>query len=198
MGAPILTADDFTNALLALLPSGKVWPRDLDSKVRAAMAGMSPTYARNLNSANGLLVDSFPLTTVQLLPEWEASLGLPDPCAGQSPTIEARRAQVVARFAGTGGQTKDFFIAYALALGYTITITEFAPFRVGFNAVGDPLYGPEWAYVWQINAPLNTIQWFRVSESAVGEPLAYWSNTVLECELNAVKPAHLVLIFSYS
>lgn len=198
MGAPILTADDFTNQLLALLPSGKVWPRDLDSAMRATLAGLSPTYARNLARGNNLLVDSFPLTTVELLPEWEASLGLPDPCAGSSPTIEARRAQVVARFAGTGGQSKDFFIAYALALGYVITITEFAPFRASFNAAGDPLYGPEWAYTWQINAPLNTVEWFRAGVSAVGEPLAYWSNLVLECELNVVKPAHLVLIFSYS
>lgn len=198
MAAPTFTADDFADAMTALLPRGAVWPRDLNTIIRATMLGLAPTYARNQDRGNYLLVDGFPATTVELLPEWEASVGLPDPCAGPSPTIEARRAQVLARFANTGGQSPAYFIAFALSLGYVITVTEYAPFRVGFSTVGTPLYGADWANAWAINAPLNQVQYFRTGISAAGEPLAYWSNVVLECELNSVKPSHAVLIFQYS
>lgn len=198
MAGPDFSADDFADAMTALLPRGRVWPRDLDTTIRETLMGLSPTYARNQERGNYLLVDGFPTTTVELLPEWEASVGLPDPCAGPSPTIEARRAQVVARFAADGGQSPAYMIAFALALGYVITVTEYAPFRVGINRVGQPLYGQDWAYAWAVNAPLNQVHYFRASVGAVGEPLAYWSNAVLECELNSVKPSHTVLIFQYS
>lgn len=197
MAAPNLSPDDFTQQLMALLPTGRVWPRDLGTTIRAAVSGLAQAFARHLQRSNNLLVDSFPSTTLELLPEWEESLGLPDPCAGQSPTIEARRAQVVARFSATGGQTAAYFIAFAAALRYTITITEYAPFRAGINRVGDPLYGTDWAYTWTVNAVLNQVEYFRTGVSAVGEPLAYWSNAVLECELNAIKPADLILTFKY-
>lgn len=198
MLAPLLTALDYARALRALLPYGRVWPRDEDTGQFAFFKGLGPTYERLTARANNLLVDSFPLTTIELLPEWEATLGLPDPCAGPSPTIEARRAQVIARFTAAGGQSQAWFISFAGKLGYTISITNYSPFRVGFNTVGQPLYGQDWAYAWTINAPLNTVRYFRAGNSAVGEPLAYWTNVVLECELNSVKPAHMVLLFSYS
>lgn len=198
MLAPNLTAMDYARALRALLPFGRVWPRDDDTTQFKLMTALGYTLSRLTLRSNNLLVDSFPSTTIELLPEWEASLGLPDPCAGASPTIEARRAQVVARFATSGGQSRAYFIAFAGALGYTISIQDFAPFRAGVSHAGDPLYGADWAYTWAILAPLNTVQYFRAGNSTAGEPLAYWSNLVLECELNSVKPAHMILQFRYS
>jgi uncharacterized protein YmfQ (DUF2313 family) len=49
--------------------------------------GLAKSYERETARANNLLVDSFPLTTYELLPEWESSLGLPDPCAGVAPIL---------------------------------------------------------------------------------------------------------------
>jgi uncharacterized protein YmfQ (DUF2313 family) len=197
MRAPILTAADFLSALQALMPRGRVWPRELDSVQAETLAGLAPTYERQTNRANYLLVDVFPATTTEVLPEWEETLGLPDPCAGEAPTIQQRRAQVVAKLTNTGGQSVAYFIAYAAALGFVITITEFTPFRMGAQRMGAPLGGPDWAHTWAVNAPLNTIVFFRTGVSTMGEALEAFGNAVLECEFNAIKPAHTILQFRY-
>lgn len=179
------------------MPRGKAWPRDASSVMAQVMSGLSPTWARHTARNNNLLVDAFPATAVELLTEWEAALGLPDPCAGSAPTIAARQQQVVARFAGSGGQSAAYYIAYAALLGYTVTITEFAPARVGQSSMGQPLNGPAWAFAWQITAPLNTLVQSRVGSARAGDPLASWGNAVLQCELSAIVPAHTITIFAY-
>lgn len=198
MLAPILSAADYAGALLKLLPRGRAWSRDADTTRAAAFTAFGATFARLSARAVNLLTDAFPASTLELLPEWESSLGLPDPCAGVLPTVEARRAQVVARFANSGGQSAAHFIAFAAQLGYAVTVESFAPFRAGRSHAGDALMGGDWAYAWAILAPLYQINYFSAGVSAAGEPLAYWSNAVLECELNSIKPAHTVLLFEYS
>lgn len=192
-----LSAADFLAAFQRLLPRGRIWPRAPDAVQTQALAALMPTYVRSTQSANGLLVDAFPATADNLLPEWEATLGLPDPCAGVSPTLALRRAQVVARLTATGGQSIGYFTAFAAALGYPITITQFAPARFG-RPFGQPLCGPAWAFAWQVNAPTFTVQRFRFGQDAFGEPFAAWGNRVLQCELQRLKPAHTTLLFSYS
>jgi len=196
--APAYTAADYLSALQSLLPRGRVWPREPDAAQTKALSGLTPTYERQNVRANHLLVDAFPTTTVELLPEWEATLGLPDPCAGIAPTIQARRAQVVARFTASGGQSIAYMTALALSLGYSITITQFIPARAGILRAGQPLCGNDFAHAWRVNAPLNTSFAFRAGASAAGEPLSSIGNTVLECELKEVAPAHTNLFFSYS
>lgn len=197
MAAPDFTDADFKSALLGMLPRGKVWPREFDTIIERTMAGIAPTYSRETGRANRLLIDAFPATTEELLAEWEATLGLPDPCAGQAPTILQRQAQVLARFAKSGGQNAAYFIGLAAALGYPITITEFSPAYFGMT-FGGPFGGDDWAYVWQVNAPLYTQQFFEFGQNSFGDPFSTFGNAVLECELEAVKPAHTVLLFSYT
>jgi uncharacterized protein YmfQ (DUF2313 family) len=50
------------------------------------LSGFTPAFERLTARANNLLIDAFPGSTYELLPEWEATLGLPDPCAGEAPT----------------------------------------------------------------------------------------------------------------
>lgn len=198
MPAPFYKAIDFARQIRSMLPRGRIWPRADDTEQFKVLQALGLTSERQTNRSNNLLVDAFPATTVELLPEWEKTLGLPDPCAGESPTIAARQAQVLARFGADGGQSIAYYIAYALTLGYVITIEQFAPFRAGISRAGDPLNGADWYFVWAVHAPLHQVQWFRAGISAAGEPLAFWSNTVLECELQAVKPSHTYLFFKYS
>ena len=125
-------------------------------------------------------------------------MGLPDPCAGVSPTFQGRRNQVVARFSNSGSQSLRFFQAFAQGLGYNVTITQYAPFRCGQSVCGQQLGGEDWFFAWAINSKFNTINHFRVGQSATGEPLSSWSNAVLECELTRAKSAHTILQFHYS
>jgi len=197
MRIPTYTAQDFLNALQGLLPSGLVWPRGQDSVQAETLSGLAPTFVRHAGRAVNLLTDANPATTIELLPEWESTLDLPDPCAGESPTLQQRRQQVVARFANSGGQSIPYFISFALDLGYVVETKEFAPFRCGQSCAGDPVGGEEWSYTWAIVAPSVSPVYFRAGQSTAGEPLAAWQNTVLECELDRVRPAHTVLQFIY-
>lgn len=180
MAAPIFTAADFLQALQNLLPRGRAWPRDPAALMTALLSGLSPTYARLQARDNELIVEALPSSTDELLPEWESTLGLPDPCAGPNPTLPARQAAVLARFSNNGGQSADFFIAYAALLGYVITITVYSPFVFGDN-FGEALYGEAWAFAWTVNAPV-----------------AAETNPVLECEFMRLKPAHTTVSFVYS
>ncbi len=197
MSAPNYMASDFLTALQNLMPRGLAWPRDPTSVMAQVMAGLCPTWARHTQHNNDLLVDAFPATTVQLLPEWEAALGLPDPCAGPAPNLQLRQAQVLARFAGSGGQSVPYIVSYAAALGYAITVSEFTPFHVGQQSMGDPLGTQDWAFSWTANAPSITTTMFRAGQSAANEALETWGNTVLGCELLLIKPAHTVMTLSF-
>lgn len=194
--APELTEDDFLVALQNLLPRGRAWPRDADANLTKLLRG----FAKSEGAAHGreieLLTDSFPATAIELLPEWESSLGLPDPCAGAQSLLSERQAQIVARLVFAGGQSVPYFVGYALQLGYPITITEYKPRRFGdrFEA---PLYDTAWAYHWQVNAPTFTVTYRRFGD-VFEEPYAAWGNTVLQCELGRFKPGQTTLSFQYS
>lgn len=198
MLASNFTTANFLAAMQALLPRGRVWPRDADAVQTQVLSGLAPCYERQTARANYLLIDSFPSTTYELLPEWESTLGLPDPCAGAAPTIQQRRNQVIARFTNVGGASIQYLTSFAASLGYAVTITQFVPARVGQSRVGQPLCGVDWAFAWLITAPLNTVVRSRVGVSAAGDPLAAWGNAVLECEFRAIMPAHTIPIFAYA
>ncbi|WP_168793608.1 YmfQ family protein [Paraburkholderia aromaticivorans] len=196
MPAPNYSAADYLRALQTHLPRGRVWPRDPDAQQTAILSGFTPVFAQLNARANNLLVDAFPSTTYELLPEWEATLGLPDPCAGEAPTTQQRVAQVVARLTATGGQSIAYYTAVAAALGYAITITQFVPSRFGKN-FGTLFGGTAWAFAWQVNAPTFTISTLQFG-GAFGTPFASWGNNVLQCELQRFAPAHTTVLFSYS
>ncbi|WP_176330981.1 YmfQ family protein [Burkholderia vietnamiensis] len=196
MYAPDLTAADYLAALQALMPRGRVWPRDQDAIQTKTLAGCAPSFARHAARSKNLITDGFPASAYELLPEWESTLGLPDPCAGEAPTVQQRRAQVVARLTATGGQSIAYFTAVASALGYAITITQFTPSRFGWP-IGRPFGGNAWAFAWQVSAPTFTIAGLQFGGS-FGSPFSSWGNNVLQCEIATYAPAHTTVLFSYS
>lgn len=192
------TVADYTTALQASKPRGRAWPREADAVQTSVFTGLAHAFADSDLRAQQLLEDAFPVTTTELLPEWEATLGLPNKCSGLADTLQQRRNHVVAKFAGQGGQSAPYFTAFAANLGFTITVSEFAPFRAGFNRAGQPALGIAWSSAWQVNAPLETLVYFRAGISAADEPLAAWGNAMMECELSQIAPAHSTLLFSYT
>lgn len=198
MTTPIYSSDDFRSALRSLMPVGRAWPKEPDSIVDQTLGCLSPSFARSAASALALIADAFPATALDMLPEWEAALGLPDPCAGESPTLTGRRQQVVARLTNSGGQSIPYLIAFAEALGYQVTVTQYAPFRCGQSRAGHQVGGVDWFFTWSVNTGLNTVTHFQAGQSEAGEPLNIWNNDVLECEMESVAPAHTILQFHYS
>jgi uncharacterized protein YmfQ (DUF2313 family) len=140
---------------------------------RWSLKGLAGSFARLNDDANGLLVDAFPATAVQLLPEWEETLNLP----GTGSTSE-RQAAIVAALTATGGQSKAYFIALAASLGFAITITEYRPHRVS-DTVSRPIAGADTIFSW------------LVTTRASG------SHTALEAAIRQYAPAHTVVGFNY-
>jgi uncharacterized protein YmfQ (DUF2313 family) len=197
MLAPVVTAQDYLWQFLRLLPRGRVWQRGWGSVEAQDLLTLMPTWGRLHARANELLVETFPCSTTELLPEWEASLGLPDPCTGQLETLQQRTAAVCAKFAARGGQSVQYYTALAAAHGYTIEITQYAAFRVDINGAEDPLYDEAWDFAWMVTAPTTSITYFSADVSLVEEPLAWWGNEQLECLIRAVAPAHTQVMFQY-
>ena len=195
----VRTALDYLWQFQRLLPRGRVWHRGWGTVQAEDLLTLMPTWARLDQRAQQLLIDTFPCSTSELLPEWEASLGLPDECAGQLDSIAARQAAVCMKFSDRGGASMDYFIRIAAAMGVTITITQFSPFYAGRNRVGQRLFNTGWAYVWQVTVSGDEVIYFRAGASRVGDRLVTLSDvaTILQCVFNAYKPAHTTVIFSY-
>lgn len=193
-----LGASSYLGALQRLLPTGPAWPREAGSVQTGYVAAHADLFADLQARASALSeVESDPAQTLELLPEWEADYGLPDPCAGISPQIEVRRAQLLARIAATGGQSIAYYIGFAALLGFTITITENKPARADQLVADGPVNDPLWAFVWTVHAPATTEIDFRADLSAADEPLVTRGNAVLQCELQRLAPAHTKLLFAY-
>ena len=191
------TAAEYAAQFQRLLPRGRIWHRGIELVQDSDILALMPTWSRLGARLNDLIADIFPCTSTGLLPEWEATLGLPDPCTGPLGTVQERQAAVCVKFALRGGQSKTYFKQIAEALGSPITITEFKPFVAG-DPFGLPLYGESWANAWQITSVQIAVTYFSAGVSVAGEPLRSWGNHVLECTLNAIKPAHTALLFAYA
>lgn len=222
------TAEDFAHAFMAALPVGEIWPRDRASVLYRRVRGLVGIVARWAErTAVFLLLEAFPPTSFDLLPDWERVCGLPDPCLpGVTLTLEERRAAVREKLAQRpGAQSRAYFIEIARRLGYIepepsptalavelsaevgrrheVTITEYRPFMAGVSRCGDPRWqiAPhQMRYVWSVRVPGQRLTWFRAGSGQAGvDPhLAIRRAEDLECMLDRLKPAHTRLSFDYT
>jgi uncharacterized protein YmfQ (DUF2313 family) len=193
----LYSAEAYARQLKALLPRGVALNLQNDSFLSALLLAVGDELARVDSRRADLEREIDPRSTTELLSDWERVLALPDVCTPDGATVEQRRAAVVAKYTQLGGQSRQFFIDLADALGYTVTITEFRPFVAGSTA-GSALYNdPAWRHTWQVNAPEETVFYFRAGAGSAGEPLRAWGNEQLECVINDRKPAHTRVLFAY-
>lgn len=194
-----MTANEYLAQLQALLPQGPAWPREANAALTQLLAAWADELARVDGRAADLIEEADPRTTAELLADWERVADLPDACVaayGITQTTAQRRAALVAKLTTIGGQSAAYFISLAASLGYTISVTEFAPFTAGSDA-GDDLTNGDWAYAWQVNAPQETIIEFSAGASSAGDPLRAWGNELLECVIRRLRPAHTHVLFAY-
>lgn len=167
------TAADYAAATVALLPRGRAWTAGEPGTRQAALVGaLAVLWAAVDADAANVLGRSLPGANPDLLPEWEETLGLTNAIDGL--TTDQRAAQVLARFVGAGGQSQAYFIALAAALGFTITITTYAPFRAGVGTATSPVYTDDWAHSWGVHVVANA---------------SGLSTSVLLAQLQALQPA---------
>ncbi len=192
------SAAEYLAGLQALMPSGKVWPRDVDGVQTAVLTALANSFYQSGSDAYGLLAGSFPSTATTMLAEWESTMGLPDDCTiGETYSTSARQKAVATKLATSGGQSVQHFIDTAKALGYTITVTEYRPARAGLSRCGANINGNDWRWTWKVTAPNTTITYAQAGVSYANDPLDSWGNKLLECRLKDMAPSHTILLFTY-
>lgn len=190
-----LTVDDFHALCLDLLPLGAAWPR-LDGTVLWNF-WLVPADVYTAVQANDchLLEESYPCGAVDLLPEWEATVGLPDACIAPFWPVDlaAQQQLVCAKLAARGGQSRAYFIALAAAYGFDTTITEHPPWRLGVEMLCPP---PTGVAGHGSIGPVGACQfWWQVN---VGDNLGPFDHALLECVIRRDAPAHTVVTFNYT
>jgi len=212
------SGEDYCSAFLSLLPQGPAWPRTPGSTLERACCGLSLYWGEvDRRAADLLEQESDPRRTLELLPDWERNWGLPEECYEEPQTIADRQIALKNKITMLGAQSRQYFIGLAASIGYTITISEYAPFMVGVSNVGDTrplpldpdpmvgeyrwyIGGPEMRFYWTVHVGAARLSWFRAASGQTGvDPhLRIGLADDLECLLNKYKPAHTKIVFNYS
>lgn len=152
----------------------------------AVLRALTESYRQSDADALALLRGAFPATADAFLPEWELTLGLPDPCVyGITEDSDARQRAVVAKLTSTGELDRQYYEDVARALGFTIRITEYRPFRAGMSGAGQPLNHGDWLFTWSVAV---------ISPSITQDNYAAYQQMV--CTLTRESPSETLLIFS--
>lgn len=199
------TSANYLSALLALLPRGRLWDdlRQPGSGLYEILDACAQTFGRFYQRCDDLRTELDPRYTIELLDDWEAFAGLPDPCAvGLATTLQTRHADLVSKLTRPGGQTPAFYIALAATMGYTIQIVNYRPFVCGLSQCGvNQLmdYGHQVRDYWSIKVLGPRVTYFRCGESECGiDPITKIDvATDLECRINRLNQAHKILNFIY-
>lgn len=205
------SGNDYAEAMLSLLPQGQAWPRHPFTTLTRAIYGLADYWGFVDSRAADLLErESDPRTTLELLPDWERAWGLPDPCISTPQTVEDRQNFLVMWMTMLGASSRKFFIDFAAWMGYTVTITEYAPWMFGVSQCGltDDGTGywrweigpPEIRFYWTVHVSGAHLAWWRFGSAIFGvDPhLRIGIMHDLECIFRRWKPAQTEVIFDYS
>lgn len=173
----------YTELLIRLQPPGLALPTDPDSNWVRLLSALGLELER-LDSRLSLLQTELTVgaNSQEMLDDWEAALGLPDPCAPAPKEASLRRARIRSKLSSSGGQNQAYFLEVLSQLGYVASITELTPFEMGQKGMGDPVGGGEWANTWEVAVPgrvLSDVQ------------------QLLMCVINQIKPAHTAVTYSF-
>lgn len=182
-------------ATMDLLPQGIAWSREPASNLGGLLGVLAEERRQRHDRKLTLLeVESFPPTSVELLPEWEQTVGLPDPCRAAPGTLAERWADLADQFFADHPPTPANMIAWALQAGWNIAIREQRDFVPGVSVPGDTV--GEQDFVWVVTILGQEIRFFRAGENVGGDLLFTFPDiATLECVLRRAAPAHTQLYF---
>lgn len=198
MGA--MTPAAYRAQLQALLPPGDTYPRHLAAFWTKLLDAFAEEYSRFDERSEQLLNEAMPGSSLEMLPDWERLVGLPDACSLElANTIAERRQNVVSKLTMRGGVSRSWYIAFAAKLGYTIEIDVFRPFITGISRCGDRLNGGHSVrHTWRVRVIGPRYTPFLTGASQCGDLLGKITRAEdLECQLKRRKQAHTNLIVSY-
>lgn len=193
------TADQYRQQLRGLLPAGPAWDPELVPEIDLILTGVSLEFSRLDARAVDLLSEMDPSGVSELVPDWEAVMGLPDVCLGPNPAFEDRRLAVRRRLVEVGGQSRAYFLEIAVSQGYpNPTITEHRAPRMGRSRFGAAHFGTWHAqFMWTLNTGGRQRQGRRFGVSYWGERFGANPGNAIECLIRRPAPAHTVVHINY-
>lgn len=186
--------EQWHEVLLQQMPRGRAWPRDPESDLAKYVLGFAKRLVDCEISADRLYLEMRPETTVQLLPDWEEYLGLPE-CAVPNQTFESRRQAVIEKYHRKGGLQTWQIEALALALGFTVEVREHFPHHVQ-RPVIYPIWPNRWRYTLEVVVFGLPDGRFRVTDTVI-TPLKTQTALLLECTLSRYKLGGFTYDFIY-
>lgn len=193
------TAEQYRLQLRGLLPSGPAWDPELVPEIDLVLQGVAVEFARLEGRAVDLLNEMDPAGVSELVPDWEAVMGLPDACLGPNPAFEDRRLAVRRRLVEVGSQSRAYFLDIAVSQGYpNPTITEHRAPRMGRSRFGAAHFGTWNAqFMWTLNTGSRHRLGRRFGVSYWGERFGANPGNALECLIRRAAPAHTVVHINY-
>jgi uncharacterized protein YmfQ (DUF2313 family) len=195
MPAPRPQLAEWLQATIDLLPQGEAWSRDPASNLAGVMGVIAAERkARHDRKLQLLEIESFPTRSAELLPEWERTAGLPDPCRAVPGSQAERWADLADIFFAAHPPTPANMIAWAAQAGWTVEIREQRDFVAGVSMAGDVC--GECDFVWVVTILGEVINYFRAGENVSGDLLFTFPDiATLECVLRRAAPAHTRVFF---
>ncbi|WP_263264034.1 YmfQ family protein [Pseudomonas sp. RIT-PI-S] len=198
--AAVRTAEQYRAQLQALLPIGPAWDPERAPELGLVLAGIAAELARIDARVVALCGEMNPATVSELVPDWEAVMGLPDACLGSSPSFGDRQLAVQQRLTAVGGQTAAYFVSIAKGQGYpNATVTQHRTPRFGKSRFGRAHFGTWGAqFMWTLNTGGRQRVGRRFGASYWGERFGTNPGSALECLIQRYAPAHTLSHINYN
>ena len=191
---------DYEHLVNTLLPRGLIWNRKKGGVLDSILFSLSSEAARVDARARALVDESDPRTSVEELQRWFDDHGIPSECVAAiaDPSLEQMRQELIAKITSNSGLTAKYFEELAGVLGYSAKVTTFEEHHVEHD-VEMPLADEKWIPVFTLGITISNDSGFDefTTEWDAEQPLARWGNSLLECLIKALAPAHVEVIFIY-
>lgn len=184
------TTADYYRQLTALLPPGPAWEPERHPELAATLQALAPELARIDARALDLLGEMMPATVLNLVPDWERVMGLPDPYLGGDPAFEDRRIAVQRRLVDVGNQRPAFFVEMAVSQGYpdAQVVQHRAP-RFGRARCGHSHFGTWTAqFMWTLYTGPRKRLGRRFGATFFGERFGANPASALDCMVRRAAP----------
>lgn len=192
-----MTADQYKRQLVQLLPPGPALQVVDGSELDAVLGWMATFLAEVDVRADIVRTEANPQRAVQLLAEWEGSLGLPDSCTVGAQTIAERQIAVTQKLTDRRGARISRYVQLAAMLGYPGATTKRFSYHNCEMSCETPVNEISSRFVWMLNVPAGTRVVESTVESGTDDPLVVWGDSVLECVIHRETPAISSALIAY-
>lgn len=188
------TIDEAASQLAAHLPDGRAWhAKNLDGTViRAAVSACAAEF-REIQLSIEKMAQEFDINlTEELLPDWEKSCGLPDPCLGQLESLIDRRNAVILRLRKIPFVDKQDYEQLAFDLtGLSVTVTPGA--EVELFPLDFPIHLSSGNSYFKLYVTFNDV----IAGFPYNFPFDFvsTSDNIIRCVFRRIAPANVQIIF---